>query len=159
MLVLHKCCGSVWVFVVVSVVSLISLSFYLPSWIWLPSMALTSLAPLFQRALRLLAFGQLYKVLNMDPLPACKPSPRLLEGVWPVTCVSSVPICDGTADGGVFALCRQLSEEVSGGCEVRRQRLYQKDERWLWPLTLLFQRITAGSDNLNPPSYCWTAAL
>ncbi|XP_044051128.1 spermatid perinuclear RNA-binding protein-like isoform X2 [Siniperca chuatsi] len=33
-----------------------------------------------QYALRLLAFGQLYKVLNMDPLPASKPSPRLLEG-------------------------------------------------------------------------------
>ncbi|XP_026042908.1 spermatid perinuclear RNA-binding protein-like isoform X2 [Astatotilapia calliptera] len=33
-----------------------------------------------QHALRLLAFGQLYKVLNMDPLPASKPSPRLLEG-------------------------------------------------------------------------------
>ncbi|XP_041854836.1 spermatid perinuclear RNA-binding protein-like isoform X2 [Melanotaenia boesemani] len=33
-----------------------------------------------QHALRLLAFGQLYKVLDMDPLPACKPSPRLLEG-------------------------------------------------------------------------------
>lgn len=39
------------------------------------------LSSLFQHALRLLAFGQLYKVLNMDPLPACKPSPRLLEGV------------------------------------------------------------------------------
>lgn len=35
----------------------------------------------FQHALRLLAFGQLYTVLNMDPLPASKPSPRLLEGV------------------------------------------------------------------------------
>lgn len=34
-----------------------------------------------QHALRLLAFGQLYKVLNMDPLPANKPSARLLEGV------------------------------------------------------------------------------
>ncbi|KAM4576588.1 spermatid perinuclear RNA-binding protein-like isoform 2-T3 [Odontesthes bonariensis] len=33
-----------------------------------------------QHALRLLAFGQLYKVLNMDPLPANKPSPRLLGG-------------------------------------------------------------------------------
>ncbi|KAM4616261.1 spermatid perinuclear RNA-binding protein-like isoform 2-T2 [Polymixia lowei] len=33
-----------------------------------------------QHALRLLAFGQLYKVLNMDPLPASKPSSRLLEG-------------------------------------------------------------------------------
>ncbi|GAA6223750.1 spermatid perinuclear RNA-binding protein-like isoform X1 [Lates japonicus] len=33
-----------------------------------------------QHALRLLAFGQLYKVLNMDPIPASKPSPRLLEG-------------------------------------------------------------------------------
>ncbi|XP_040010555.1 spermatid perinuclear RNA-binding protein-like [Xiphias gladius] len=33
-----------------------------------------------QHALRLLAFGQLYKVLNMDPLPASKTSPRLLEG-------------------------------------------------------------------------------
>ncbi|XP_028271095.1 spermatid perinuclear RNA-binding protein-like [Parambassis ranga] len=33
-----------------------------------------------QHALRLLAFGQLYKVLNMDPLPASKPTPRLLEG-------------------------------------------------------------------------------
>ncbi|CAG5919336.1 unnamed protein product [Menidia menidia] len=33
-----------------------------------------------QHALRLLAFGQLYKVLNMDPLPANKPSARLLEG-------------------------------------------------------------------------------
>lgn len=33
-----------------------------------------------QHALRLLAFGQLYKVLNMDPLPASKPSARLLEG-------------------------------------------------------------------------------
>uniref|UniRef100_A0A3P9CY20 Spermatid perinuclear RNA-binding protein n=1 Tax=Maylandia zebra TaxID=106582 RepID=A0A3P9CY20_9CICH len=33
-----------------------------------------------QHALRLLDFGQLYKVLNMDPLPASKPSPRLLEG-------------------------------------------------------------------------------
>uniref|UniRef100_A0A672Z1B4 Uncharacterized protein n=1 Tax=Sphaeramia orbicularis TaxID=375764 RepID=A0A672Z1B4_9TELE len=31
-------------------------------------------------ALRLLAFGQLYKVLNMDPLPASKPSARHLEG-------------------------------------------------------------------------------
>lgn len=35
----------------------------------------------FQHALRLLAFGQVYKVLNMDPLPASKPSPRLLKGV------------------------------------------------------------------------------
>uniref|UniRef100_H3DH46 Uncharacterized protein n=1 Tax=Tetraodon nigroviridis TaxID=99883 RepID=H3DH46_TETNG len=42
-----------------------------------------------QHALRLLAFGQLYKVLNMDPLPACKPSPRLLEGVRSVPCVTS----------------------------------------------------------------------
>ncbi|XP_013870077.1 spermatid perinuclear RNA-binding protein isoform X1 [Austrofundulus limnaeus] len=33
-----------------------------------------------QHALRLVAFGQLYKVLNMDPLPASKPCPRLLEG-------------------------------------------------------------------------------
>ncbi|XP_044188779.1 spermatid perinuclear RNA-binding protein-like isoform X1 [Thunnus albacares] len=33
-----------------------------------------------QHALRLLAFGQLYKVLNMDPLPASKPSAGLLEG-------------------------------------------------------------------------------
>ncbi|KAM7018761.1 spermatid perinuclear RNA-binding protein-like isoform 2-T2 [Tautogolabrus adspersus] len=33
-----------------------------------------------QNALRLLAFGQLYKVLNMDPLPASMPSSRLLEG-------------------------------------------------------------------------------
>uniref|UniRef100_A0A3P9PB41 Spermatid perinuclear RNA-binding protein-like n=1 Tax=Poecilia reticulata TaxID=8081 RepID=A0A3P9PB41_POERE len=33
-----------------------------------------------QHALRLIAFGQLYKVLNMDPLPASKASPRLLEG-------------------------------------------------------------------------------
>ncbi|XP_047185002.1 spermatid perinuclear RNA-binding protein-like isoform X1 [Scophthalmus maximus] len=33
-----------------------------------------------QHALRLLAFGQLYKVLNMDPLPASRPSPRLSEG-------------------------------------------------------------------------------
>ncbi|XP_061586615.1 spermatid perinuclear RNA-binding protein-like isoform X2 [Cololabis saira] len=32
-----------------------------------------------QHALRLLAFGQLYKVLNMDPLPAIKSPPRLLE--------------------------------------------------------------------------------
>lgn len=38
----------------------------------------------FQHALRLLAFGQLYKVLNMDPLPASKPSSRLLEGVCSV---------------------------------------------------------------------------
>lgn len=43
----------------------------------------------FQHALRLLAFGQLYKVLNMDPLPASKPSPRLLEGVCSVVRVSS----------------------------------------------------------------------
>lgn len=41
----------------------------------------------FQHALRLLAFGQLYKVLNMDPLPASKPSPRLLEGVSSVVSV------------------------------------------------------------------------
>uniref|UniRef100_M4AR17 Spermatid perinuclear RNA-binding protein-like n=1 Tax=Xiphophorus maculatus TaxID=8083 RepID=M4AR17_XIPMA len=33
-----------------------------------------------QHALRLIAFGQLYKVLNMDPLPPTKVSPRLLEG-------------------------------------------------------------------------------
>uniref|UniRef100_A0A096M3A5 Uncharacterized protein n=1 Tax=Poecilia formosa TaxID=48698 RepID=A0A096M3A5_POEFO len=33
-----------------------------------------------QHALRLIAFGQFYKVLNMDPLPASKASPRLLEG-------------------------------------------------------------------------------
>ncbi|KAF1389629.1 hypothetical protein PFLUV_G00075450 [Perca fluviatilis] len=33
-----------------------------------------------QHALRLLAYGQLYKVLNMDPLPTSRPSPRLLEG-------------------------------------------------------------------------------
>ncbi|KAM4745326.1 spermatid perinuclear RNA-binding protein-like isoform 2-T2 [Anableps anableps] len=33
-----------------------------------------------QHALRLIAFGQLYKVLNMDPLPASKASPRLFEG-------------------------------------------------------------------------------
>ncbi|XP_047236263.1 spermatid perinuclear RNA-binding protein-like [Girardinichthys multiradiatus] len=33
-----------------------------------------------QHALRLIAFGQLYKVLNMDPLPANKASTRLLEG-------------------------------------------------------------------------------
>ncbi|XP_065808354.1 spermatid perinuclear RNA-binding protein [Labrus bergylta] len=33
-----------------------------------------------QNALRLLAFGQLYKVLNMDPLSASRPSSRLLEG-------------------------------------------------------------------------------
>ncbi|KAM9858653.1 spermatid perinuclear RNA-binding protein-like [Aulostomus maculatus] len=33
-----------------------------------------------QHALRLLAFGQLYKILNMDPLPASKPLPGLLEG-------------------------------------------------------------------------------
>lgn len=40
-----------------------------------------------QHALRLLAFGQLYKVLNMDPLPASKSSPRLLEGVSSVVSV------------------------------------------------------------------------
>lgn len=40
----------------------------------------------FQHALRLLAFGQLYKVLNMDPLPASKPSPRLLEGACRLVC-------------------------------------------------------------------------
>ncbi|TNN30405.1 Spermatid perinuclear RNA-binding protein [Liparis tanakae] len=33
-----------------------------------------------QHALRLLAFGQLYKVLNIDPLPSSKPSVRPLEG-------------------------------------------------------------------------------
>ncbi|XP_062307636.1 spermatid perinuclear RNA-binding protein-like isoform X3 [Osmerus eperlanus] len=33
-----------------------------------------------QHALRLLAFGQMYKVLNMDPLPASKPTQRLSEG-------------------------------------------------------------------------------
>ncbi|XP_061528467.1 LOW QUALITY PROTEIN: spermatid perinuclear RNA-binding protein-like [Phycodurus eques] len=33
-----------------------------------------------QHALRLLAFGQLYKVLNMDPLPTNKPSLQLLKG-------------------------------------------------------------------------------
>ncbi|XP_034727069.1 spermatid perinuclear RNA-binding protein-like isoform X2 [Etheostoma cragini] len=33
-----------------------------------------------QHALRLLAFGQLYKILNMNPLPTSRPSPRLLEG-------------------------------------------------------------------------------
>lgn len=43
----------------------------------------------FQHALRLLAFGQLYKVLNMDPLPASKPSPRLLEGVCSIVRVFS----------------------------------------------------------------------
>uniref|UniRef100_A0A3Q2Q1M4 Spermatid perinuclear RNA-binding protein-like n=1 Tax=Fundulus heteroclitus TaxID=8078 RepID=A0A3Q2Q1M4_FUNHE len=37
-------------------------------------------SPVFQHALRLIAFGQLYKVLSMDPLPANKASPRLLEG-------------------------------------------------------------------------------
>ncbi len=42
---------------------------------------------LFQHALRLLAFGQLYKVLNMHPLPASKPLPRLLEGVCSAVCV------------------------------------------------------------------------
>lgn len=139
---------------------------------WLISVTPTGLCSLFQQALRLLAFGQLYKVLNMDPLPACKPAPRLLEGVWSVTCVRCdcsfcllfpcsedvcvcmcvCILCGVTGDGCVFALCRQLSEEVSGGCGLGRQRLYQTDERWLWPPTLLFQRITAGSDNLNPPS-------
>lgn len=135
---------------------------------WLISVTPTGLCSLFQQALRLLAFGQLYKVLNMDPLPACKPAPRLLEGVWSVTCVRCdcsfcllfpcsedvcvCILCGVTGDGCVFAVCRQLSEEVSGGCGLGRQRLYQTDERWLSPLTLLFQRITAGSDNLNPPS-------
>ncbi|XP_068452388.1 spermatid perinuclear RNA-binding protein-like [Clinocottus analis] len=33
-----------------------------------------------QHALRLQAFGQLYKVLNIDPLPTSRPSPRQLEG-------------------------------------------------------------------------------
>lgn len=50
----------------------------------------------------------------------------------------------------LFALCRRLSEEASGGHQVRWQRLHQKDERWLWPSTLLFQRITVGSEDLNP---------
>lgn len=135
----------------------------------------------FQHALRLLAFGQLYKVLNMDPLPASKPSPRLLEGV----CHAWRPLCFHVhvlvfvpfffyifgecarpvwrtvmlqVDHCMFSLRRRLSEEVSGGCGSRRQRLYQKDERWLWPLTLLFGWITAGSDNLNPPSNSWAAA-
>ncbi|XP_056136958.1 LOW QUALITY PROTEIN: spermatid perinuclear RNA-binding protein-like [Lampris incognitus] len=36
-----------------------------------------------QHALRLLAFGQLYKVLSMDPLPTNKPSSRLSEGSCP----------------------------------------------------------------------------
>lgn len=44
-----------------------------------------------QHALRLLAFGQLYKVLNMDPLPASKLSARLLEGVPSVVCF--MPVC------------------------------------------------------------------
>lgn len=68
--------------------------------IYLLPMTLTGLYSLFQHALRLLAFGQLYKVLHMDPLPACKPSPRLLEGVCSSVCclhvqrmcVSSVPV-------------------------------------------------------------------
>ena len=41
----------------------------------------------FQHALRLLAFGQMYKVLNMDPLPASKPTQRLSEGVCVCLCV------------------------------------------------------------------------
>lgn len=32
----------------------------------------------FQHALRLLAFGQIYKVLEMDPLPSSKPSQKYL---------------------------------------------------------------------------------
>ncbi len=30
----------------------------------------------FQHALRLMAFGQIYKVLEMDPLPSSKPSQK-----------------------------------------------------------------------------------
>ena len=51
----------------------------------------------------------------------------------------------------LFPLCRRLSEEAPGGRRVRWQRLHQKDERWLWPSTHLFQRITVCSDDLNPP--------
>lgn len=54
----------------------------------------------FQHALRLIAFGQLYKVLNMDPLPANKASPRLLEGLqvsslFSVDLVFQLFFCDG----------------------------------------------------------------
>lgn len=42
-----------------------------------------------------------------------------------------------------FPLCRRLSEEAPGGHRVRRQRLHQKDERWLWPSTHPYRRITA----------------
>lgn len=136
----------------------------------------------FQHALRLLAFGQLYKVLNMDPLPASKPSPRLLEGACRLVCALCFaslfvslflpflnsflsPLfryspgsinknsmlrrhvrlsgqCD-VLSARSFPLCRRLSEEAPGGHRVRRQRLHQKDERWLWPSTHPYRRITA----------------
>uniref|UniRef100_A0A3Q2E253 Spermatid perinuclear RNA-binding protein-like n=1 Tax=Cyprinodon variegatus TaxID=28743 RepID=A0A3Q2E253_CYPVA len=53
-----------------------------------------------QHALRLIAFGQLYKVLNMDPLPANKASPRLLEGLqvsslFSVDLVFQLFFCEG----------------------------------------------------------------
>lgn len=61
----------------------------------------------FQHALRLLAFGQLYKVLNMDPLPACKPSPRLLEGECSAVSVFvfHVNMCDSLSACCVVCVC------------------------------------------------------
>uniref|UniRef100_A0A8C8IDC3 Spermatid perinuclear RNA-binding protein n=1 Tax=Oncorhynchus tshawytscha TaxID=74940 RepID=A0A8C8IDC3_ONCTS len=47
-----------------------------------------------QHALRLLAFGQLYKVLNMNPLPPTKPSHRLSGSDKKGVCVCSPLILD-----------------------------------------------------------------
>lgn len=89
-------------------------------------MTLTGLCSVFQHALRLLAFGQLYKVLNMDPLPACKPSLRLLEGVCsvPLCYVCACPLCQ-SAMLQVMAACL-LS---AGSCQKRFREDVGSDDR------------------------------
>ncbi|KAK1892752.1 Spermatid perinuclear RNA-binding protein [Dissostichus eleginoides] len=79
-----------------------------------------------QHALRLLAFGQLYKVLNMDPLPAGKPSPRLLEGDQCV-CLRST--------GG----CQKRHREDVGSDDrdfIKRMKEETKypGSAWMWPI-------------------------
>lgn len=60
----------------------------------------------------------------------------------------------------LFALCRRLPEEAAGGHRVRWQRLHQKDERWLWASTFLFQRITVGSGQVkSSSSHLWGTAV
>lgn len=110
----------------------------------------------FQHALRLLAFGQLYKVLNMDPLPASKPSPRLLEGVWSVMCVTCDSACLPAQRSCVCPLRQPVMFQVilvclhpAGGCQKRFREDVGSDDRDF------IKRMKGDFDTLVSRSHSW----